>query len=92
MLEWSKRLNVLERLGEILSGYAEGRMNSDGFDFTGRIKQKVLEASAVNSWFTEEYIIRSFKAWGSVLTTDQLQMWASRYPELPFENPKIGAE
>jgi hypothetical protein len=78
-MELNRRIKAFIQLGEFLRDYSNGNMDV--------VRSKELEDIVINDriynpWFTEQNIKNAIKSIAESLTSEKLNLWVNKYPEL----------
>ena len=82
-MDYQKRIyDAFLTLGKTLDAFLLKKSHPGNFDFTGRITERIRMAEKANPWFTNEFVVKSLKAWANALTQHNLKTWVAKYPEI----------
>lgn len=71
-MQLQQRINAFQKLGAFLASIASAKEDQ-------YIQKLIAEASAHNSWFTEENVLFALNSWSEALSEENISTWLSRY-------------
>ncbi len=78
-MELIQRVGSLVKLGEFLREYSDGEIKSI---WSKELDDIIINDRIYNPWFTEHNIKDAVKAIGESLTSENINLWINKYPEL----------
>lgn len=80
---------VFTEFGDIIRGFILSRKDPGEYEgeyFHDSLETSIIQAELMNPWFTKEFQLNNLKYWANVLSSEKIESWLERYPQLEKKN------